>query len=43
MGATAEQGNDTHIYEKNVHKVTLSSYYISKFEVTQELYLIVMG
>lgn len=43
MGATAEQGSDVHIYEKNVHKVTLSSYYISKFEVTQELYLIVMG
>lgn len=43
MGATEEQGADVHLYEKNVHKVTLSSYYISKFQVTQELYLIVMG
>lgn len=43
MGATAEQGSDVHIYEKAVHKVTLSSYYMSKFQVTQELYLIVMG
>jgi len=43
MGATAEQGSDVHIYEKNVRKVTLSDYYVSKYQVTQELYLIVMG
>ncbi|WP_163318261.1 SUMF1/EgtB/PvdO family nonheme iron enzyme [Dysgonomonas sp. 520] len=43
MGATAEQGSGVHLYEQNVHKVTLSDYYISKFQVTQELYLIVMG
>jgi formylglycine-generating enzyme required for sulfatase activity len=43
MGATAEQGSYVHIYERTVRKVTLSSYYISKFHVTQELYLIVMG
>lgn len=43
MGATAEQGSDAHLYERTVRKVTLSDYYISKFQVTQELYLIVMG
>ena len=43
MGATAEQGSDAHVYERTVRKVTLSDYYISKFQVTQELYLIVMG
>lgn len=43
MGATKEQGSDVHIYEKNVRKVTLDSFYISKFLVTQELYWVVMG
>jgi formylglycine-generating enzyme required for sulfatase activity len=43
MGATAEQGSDAHIYETPAHKVTLSSFYISKFEVTRKLYWIVMG
>lgn len=43
MGATFEQGDNVHIYEFPVHQVTLSDYYISKFEVTQELFWIVMG
>lgn len=43
MGATAEQGSDVHIQEKTVRQVTLNDYYIGKFQVTQELYLIVMG
>ena len=42
MGATSEQtnyGND----EKPVHSVTLSDYYIGETEVTQELWVAVMG
>ena len=36
MGATEEQGNDGFERETPVHKVTLSDYYIGKYEVTQE-------
>ena len=36
MGATQEQGNDGFERETPVHKVTLSDYYIGKYEVTQE-------
>lgn len=43
MGATAEQGEDYGRDEKPVHKVTLSDYYIGKFEVTQGLWKAVMG
>ena len=43
MGATPEQGEYTLIYEKPVHDVTLSDYYIGETEVTQELWTAVMG
>ncbi len=43
MGATEEQGDDAYDSEKPVHSVTLSDYYIGKFEVTQELWEKVMG
>ena len=43
MGATAEQGSDAWDDEKPAHSVTLSSYYIGKTEVTQELWEAVMG
>lgn len=43
MGATAEQGTDAFDDEKPAHKVTLSSYYIGKYEVTQEEWEAVMG
>ncbi len=43
MGATAEQGSDASSREKPVHKVTLSSYSIGQTEVTQELWIAVMG
>ena len=42
MGATSEQGS-TWDYEKPVHSVTLSGYYIGKTEVTQALWKAVMG
>ena len=42
MGATAEQQNPD-LDEKPTHSVTLSSYYIGKYEVTQELWKVVMG
>ena len=43
MGATSEQGSDAYDGEKPVHNVTLSNYYIGKYEVTQELWQTVMG
>ena len=43
MGATAEQGSDARDREKPAHQVTLSSYCIGQTEVTQELWLAVMG
>ncbi len=43
MGATREQANDATDEEKPAHKVTLSSYYIGETEVTQQLWLAVMG
>ncbi len=44
MGATAEQGDDATEREKPSHQVTLTkSYYISSTEVTQALWLAVMG
>ena len=43
MGATSEQGSDADSDEKPTHSVTLSGYYIGKYEVTQELWEAVMG
>ena len=43
MGATSEQGSEAYDSEKPAHRVTLSSYYIGKTEVTQELWQAVMG
>ena len=43
MGATSEQGSDAWDFEKPVHSVTLSGYYIGKTEVTQALWKAVMG
>ncbi len=43
MGATSEQGKDAYDNEKPAHQVTLSDYYIGKYEVTQELWTAVMG
>jgi formylglycine-generating enzyme required for sulfatase activity len=42
MGATSEQQNP-YDFEKPVHQVTLSSYYIGETEVTQALWTAVMG
>ena len=43
MGATSEQGSDAYDDEKPVHSVTLSDYYIGETEVTQKLWVAVMG
>lgn len=43
MGCTPEQGKDCDGDEIPVHEVTLSSYHIGKFEVTQEEWKAVMG
>ena len=43
MGGTSEQGSDADDSEKPTHSVTLSSYYICKYEVTQALWRAVMG
>lgn len=43
MGATAEQGEDAIILESPTHQVTLSDYYIAETEVTQELWVAVIG
>ena len=43
MGATSEQGGDAYESEKPAHIVTLSDYYIGKYEVTQEEWRAVMG
>lgn len=43
MGATSEQGSEAYDNEKPTHSVTLSSYYICKYEVTQALWRAVMG
>jgi len=42
MGATPDQGSDVGDGEKPAHQVTLSSYYIGKYEVTQEEWQAVM-
>ena len=43
MGATNEQDSAAYHDEKPVHQVTLSSFSICKYEVTQELWQAVMG
>jgi formylglycine-generating enzyme required for sulfatase activity len=43
MGATSEQGSDAYNDEKPAHSVTLSNYYIGKYEVTQAEWEAVMG
>ena len=43
MGATSEQGSDAYDDEKPTHNVTLSSFYLCKYEVTQALWQAVMG
>ena len=43
MGATAEQGSVAFDNEKPAHSVTLSDYHIGKYEVTQKLWIAVMG
>lgn len=43
MGATSEQSSDAHDDEKPAHQVTLSSFSIGKYEVTQEEWQAVMG
>ena len=43
MGGTSEQGSDAFVDERPVHRVTLSSFHIGKYEVTQGLWREVMG
>jgi hypothetical protein len=43
MGTTSEQGDDFRDNEKPTHKITLSTYYIGKYEVTQKQWRDVMG
>ena len=43
MGATSEQGPGAGADEKPVHSVTLSDFYIGKYEVTQAQWKAVMG
>ena len=43
MGATAEQGSDAESDEKPTHSVTVSDFYIGKYEVTQAQWRAVMG
>ena len=43
MGCTDEQGSDCENDEKPAHQVTLSDYYIGKYEVTQGFWKKVMG
>ena len=43
MGCTPEQNGDCNNDEKPIHKLTLDDYYIGKFEVTQDLWMAVMG
>jgi len=43
MGCTSEQGSDCWGGEEPAHDVTLSGYYIGKYEVTQGLWKAVMG
>jgi formylglycine-generating enzyme required for sulfatase activity len=43
MGCTAEQGSDCSDSENPAHTVTLSDFYIGKYEVTQKQWMAIMG
>ena len=43
MGATPEQSNDCNDNEKPAHRVTVSDFYIGKYEITQDQWEAVMG
>ena len=43
MGCTPEQNGDCNNDEKPTHKVALDDFYMGKFEVTQDLWVAVMG
>ena len=43
MGGTSEQGSDVYDNELPTHNVTLSSFHLGKYEVTQALWQAVMG
>ncbi len=43
MGATSEQGSEYDSDERPTHQVTVSSFYISKYEVTQKQWVEIMG
>lgn len=43
MGCTSDQGSDCDVNEKPAHKVTVSSFKINKYEVTQEQWRAIMG
>lgn len=43
MGATSEQGSEAENDEKPAHRVTVSDFYIGKYEVTQAQWKAVMG
>jgi formylglycine-generating enzyme required for sulfatase activity len=43
MGCTSEQKDDCYDWEKPAHRVTLNSYYMGKYEVTQAQWKAVMG
>jgi serine/threonine protein kinase len=43
MGCTSEQGSDCYDNEKPSHRVTVSDFYIGKYEVTQKQWRTVMG
>ena len=43
MGCTPEQGKDCNKNEKPAHQVTLSDFYIGKYEVTEAQWQMVMG
>lgn len=43
MGATAEQPSTAPVAEKPAHEVTLSDFWIGKYEITQEVWEAVMG
>ena len=43
MGATSEQDKEYYIDEKPIHRVTISSFSIGRYEVTQEEWQAVMG
>jgi len=43
MGCTSERGNDCNSDNEPVHQVTLSSYSIGKYPVTQKQWQAIMG